>query len=279
MKLFLKKLFSVENTPDFYKVVTILGFKFKFHDSDAVLKFLKNESMEIKNNIYDIKEKLAIMNRDQVCTFQYLTGIELNNNFVKEREIVFSPNNVPSDHYNRYAFAVKNTSENDIVADVACTCGYGSFMLGQKAKRVIGVDINQPVINFANKVYASDKIKFLCQNAQELDLPEDIDLLVSFETIEHIPNPELFLRKAFSFLKENGRLICSVPNEVTRPWKEEGNSFHHRHYTSKQLVDLLEKCGFKVQEIYQQYFDNDCIIEQRPEEGAMLIAIAVKNNK
>ena len=276
MKSFLKQIFSVENDSNCHKIITILGIKLKFYNKNKILKILKNESMEIKNNIYDLKWKLEIMNKDQVCTFQYLTGIELNNNFVKEREIVFSPNDVPSDHYNRYAFAVKNVSENDVVADVACTCGYGSFMLGQKAKRVIGVDINQPVINFANKVYASDKIKFLCQNAQELDLPEEIDMLVSFETIEHIPNPELFLKKAFSFLKENGRLICSVPNETTRPWAKEGNPFHYRHYTKEQLVDLLEKCGFKIQDIYQQYFDNDYTIEQRPEEGGMLIAIAVK---
>lgn len=279
----LENIFSVKNSDNVHKIITILGLKFKFYNKNAELKLIKKELdnlkeliLEIKKTTKDTRKKVISINRDQVLAFQYETGIELNNNFIKERQIVFSPNDVPKDHYKRYSFAVENIENDEIVADVACTCGYGSSMLSAKAKEVIGVDISQPVINFANKVYASDKISFLCQDAQNLVLPKKIDTVVSFETIEHIPNPELFLKRVYSSLNSNGKLICSVPNEITRPWAEDKNEFHYRHYTKVQFEQLLDECGFVIKEIYQQYKDSEFSIEKRVDEGDMLIVIATK---
>lgn len=219
---------------------------------------------------------LTHVNRNICNIFQYMTGIELNKNFVMEREIVFDPKNAPIDHYNRYCFAVENVRDSDYVADIACACGYGSSMLAAKAKKVIGVDIFRPVVDFANKIFASDNCSFICQDAQSLHLQEELDTVVSFETIEHIPEPDKFLNAVHKILKKDGKIICSVPNETTRPYIKEGNSFHYRHYTREQFEQLLSECGFEIVTYCQQYQDNNYTVEQRPEEGQIIVVVAVK---
>ena len=46
------------------------------------------------------------------------------------------------EHCGRYLYALNNISKKDIVADIACATGYGSDLLTQKAKFVVGADIN-----------------------------------------------------------------------------------------------------------------------------------------
>ena len=223
------------------------------------------------------------VNQNVVKIFQYFTGIELDNNFVKERQIVFNPERVPKDHYSRYKFAANKIESDDIVLDCACTCGYGTSMLAENAKKVIGVDINQYVIDFAKKIYGSDKTEFYCQDAQELKLDYKFNKIVSFETLEHIPNPELFLEKARTMMAPNGILICSVPNETVLPYKNSENHFHYRHYTDQEFIELIEKAGFKVENIYHQYWDDERTITEKQEDNntdkaLVIIARNISNN-
>ena len=231
---------------------------------------------QIMNIVYTNNIFLTHINKNVCNIFQYMTGIELNKNFVQEREILFDPKNALIDHYNRYLFATENVTESDYVCDIACTCGYGSAMLAKKAKKVIGVDISKPVIDFANKFFATDNLSFVCQDAQNLQLKEEFDVIVSFETIEHIPEPEKFLNAAHKLLKTTGKLICSVPNETTCPYAESRNHFHYRHYTKEQFEQLLNKCGFKIVKLYQQYLDNNYAVEQRSDEGSVIVVLAEK---
>lgn len=243
-------------------------------EKTAIFKFDQTIGIADTNTWY-----LTHINKNVCKVFQYMTGIELNKDFVMEREVIFNPKDALVDHYNRYHFAAENIKETDFVADIACACGYGSSMLAEKAKKVIGVDIFKPVVDFANKIYATDNLSFVCQDAQDLLLAEKLDAIVSFETIEHIPEPDKFLKKAYDLIKDGGKLICSVPNETTRPFAKEGNSFHYRHYTCDQFKELLAECGFEITSLYQQYPDNDYAVEKREEEGAIIVAVAVKKGK
>jgi 2-polyprenyl-3-methyl-5-hydroxy-6-metoxy-1,4-benzoquinol methylase len=310
----MESIFSVKNK-DIRKVITIFGIKFKFKSqrliekkrwndlnhkldmklaeySEIHVNNLTSEQEELKNKLSNIENKLNkiydldrldfkinSINQNIVKTFQYLTGVELNKNFIQEREIVFDPEDVPLDHYNRYVFASSYINNGDTVGDIACTCGYGSKILSKKANLVIGVDINPYVVDFANKVYGGDKIKFFAQDAQNLDLDYSFDTIVSFETIEHIPNPELFLKKVYNLLKPQGKIICSVPNEDKNHYATANNKFHYRHYTENQFRDLIESNGFKVERLYHQYWDDDCSISDYRSDKDLdyvLVIIATK---
>ena len=301
-----KEIFSVQNKGK-HKLIRLFGIKIKFkrRKRNYILSELNNNISNLSNDINEklnnlnmkldifsnnfeqkfndnynnIDWKLRAINNLNVVIFEYLSGIEYNNNFMKEREIVFSPERAPIDHYKRYQFAQSLLNKDDVVADIACACGYGSSMLAQKAKQVLGVDISQPVVNFANKVYKTENLNFVCQDAQRLSVTEKFDKIVSFETIEHIPHPQDFLKAAHNLLKDNGLIICSVPNETVHPHSLSGNNFHYRHYTEKDFIELLENCGFKLVEFYHQYGDDDNNIMKKKgnKEGGVIVGIFQKS--
>lgn len=147
-------------------------------------------------------------------------------------------------HVNRY-LAAKSVCKDKKVLDLACGEGYGSFLLSEwGAKEVIGVDISKESINNANKNFKKDNIKFLVSDAEKLSTLEDksFDLIVSFETIEHLKNPDLFLKEIKRLIKPNGIIIMSCPNDYFYyPLENEKNEYHLRKYSFEEYKELSEK--------------------------------------
>jgi SAM-dependent methyltransferase len=68
-----------------------------------------------------------------------------------------------------------------------------------------------------------------------------MDLVVSFETIEHIEEHEQFMREIVRVLRPHGRLLISSPNKLV--YSDEGhfhNPFHARELYFDQFRDLLQ---------------------------------------
>lgn len=92
-------------------------------------------------------------------------------------------------HINRYNFA-KELVKDMRVLDVACGEGYGSNMLAETAKEVIGVDISKEAIEQANEKYSKENLSFKVMDAEGLSFDDNyFDAIVSFETIEHLGRP------------------------------------------------------------------------------------------
>jgi SAM-dependent methyltransferase len=67
-----------------------------------------------------------------------------------------------------------------------------------------------------------------------------IDLVVSFETIEHVPDAEALVREIRRVLKPGGHLMLSTPNrDFGPPSRHANNPFHIREFTAPELRDLL----------------------------------------
>lgn len=147
-------------------------------------------------------------------------------------------------HVNRY-FSVKHLCKGKKVLDLACGEGYGSYLLSKwGAKNVVGVDISKESIKNANKNFKKENIEFIVSNVEKLTLikENDFDLIVSFETIEHLKNPELFLKEIKRVLKPNGSIVISCPNDYFYyPTEEEKNEFHLKKYTFEDFEKLTEK--------------------------------------
>lgn len=115
-------------------------------------------------------------------------------------------------HIARYNFASTFIKPGSKVLDCACGTGYGSEILSKNANEVIGVDLDEITIKYANKYYKNDKITFISKNLFNLDFPENtFDVVVSIETIEHVKNAEPYLRNVYKFLKKGGKAIVSTP--------------------------------------------------------------------
>lgn len=160
-------------------------------------------------------------------------------------------------HCIRYHKAAEYIRPGDRVLDVACGLGYGSHILytSSKARSVVGVDLSDFSIDYANAHYAhADAVRFEVGDAQTLSQIADnsIDFITAFETIEHIPDPHAYLSELKRVLKPSGRLMVCAPNNWVDETGKDPNPYHLHVYTWERLIDdcgayfLLEKGFFQT---------------------------------
>lgn len=172
-----------------------------------------------------------------------------------ERQVHTHLENVRVDHRARYSKAISFLNGDEKVLDIACGIGYGSFMIAREKMgvRVTGVDISDKAIQFAERYYSLPNIRYICGDCLKVDLaPEVYDVVVSFETIEHIENAPGLLARLNTTLKEQGVLILSTPNEVIMPFNKDQFPYHVRHYSRTDLEKMLENNGFIIERVFCQ---------------------------
>jgi SAM-dependent methyltransferase len=161
-------------------------------------------------------------------------------------------------HIERYLFA-KNFVPGAFVLDAACGAGYGADILKNqgKAGKVIGVDICPETVAWCKSHYPD--ITFLVQDVENLDFPDEFfDVVVSFETIEHIAGGMPWIEESWRVLKKGGLLIISSPNrDVTAPGKtlsdRPANKFHYFEYNQAEFQEALSRC-YEITGLYGQRF-------------------------
>ncbi|HHW36015.1 MAG TPA: class I SAM-dependent methyltransferase [Bacillales bacterium] len=173
-------------------------------------------------------------------------------------------NQAYEDHRNRYYFALKYIRRDSKILDISCGSGYGTDFMSKNSNCsiVIGVDKSREALEWAKKYFLNEKCKYIeCDIENSVDcLFEygDFDLVTCFETIEHLVDDKKFIKKLYNLLKKGGKLLISSPNEDVIPFERNPffdngkNPFHYRHYTYKQLTDLLENEGFQIIKSYTQ---------------------------
>ena len=117
------------------------------------------------------------------------------------------------EHYHRYAFAC-HLVKNKTVLDAACGEGYGSNILATEAKNVTGLDIDFESINHATSRYNKENLSFVQGSCTELPFEaQSFDVIVSFETLEHLKEQSQMLSEFKRVLKSDGLLIISTPDK------------------------------------------------------------------
>ena len=156
------------------------------------------------------------------------------------------------EHWHRYC-AVAKLAHGRIVLDAACGEGYGSALLAREAAVVIGLDVGAEAIAHAQSRYAKRNLHYVRASVTALPLASScVDVVVSFETIEHLAAQREMLAEFRRVLTANGVLVVSSPN---RPVYNEGgdvaNAFHVRELDRDELKALLDD-GFPEQAWYAQ---------------------------
>jgi SAM-dependent methyltransferase len=154
------------------------------------------------------------------------------------------------EHIARYRFA-KDFARGKRVLDIACGEGYGAAALAKAgATSVVGVDISHEACDNARQKYGLDARQ---GDAQVIPLPDrSIDLVVSFETIEHIDDPITFLSECTRVLAPAGTLIVSTPNRPVYSGEGRQNPFHRLEFNEEEFVELL-RVRFKSVRLYTQF--------------------------
>lgn len=143
-------------------------------------------------------------------------------------------------HIARYEFAA-SFCEGKEVLDCACGVGYGSALMERSgAEKVVGVDISEEAIMFACDHYESDISEFRRMSVYDLSGLPEFDLVVSFETIEHLERPGRFLEQVAQKVRPDGVFIVSTPNRRSgRLTERPKNEFHLREWTVEEFEGLL----------------------------------------
>lgn len=175
--------------------------------------------------------------------------------FTGERYVPGTTGEIAHEHWHRYAFARRFVAGRRVL-DVACGEGYGAALLALRASHVTGVDIDPRTLAHARKSYVEHgNVAFVEGSAAALPMDDaSVDVVTSFETIEHLPADDQprMLAEFARVLRPAGILILSSPN---RPEYSDArgyaNPFHLHELDRDDLTRLLAPV-FPAQHWYRQ---------------------------
>lgn len=146
------------------------------------------------------------------------------------------------EHLHRYALA-SELAVGKRVLDIACGEGYGSALLAQTARSVCGVDISPHAIAHAKHKYAHPKVEFVVGSCADIPFGEGmIDLVVSFETIEHHDAHEAMFTEIKRVLRPGGILVMSSPDKLEYTERaNHRNAFHVKELYAQEFAQLVER--------------------------------------
>lgn len=201
--------------------------------------------------------------------------------FTGERFVPGIAGEIAHEHWHRYAFA-RRFAAGKRVLDVACGEGYGSALLAGVATSVAGVDIAEDAIAHARVVYAGRTgLTFEPGSATALPLPDGaVDLVVSFETLEHLPRDDQprMLAEFARVLNHDGLLLLSAPNPSEYSTARNYRNPFHLHEPPRDELERLLDVTFPARRWYRQrrYFGSALWSEERAGSMEALAGDAVE---
>lgn len=145
-------------------------------------------------------------------------------------------------HLATYRYAAQFTVERRVL-DLGCGSGYGTRLFADDAHSVIGVDVADDAVAYANEHYVRD-------NLQYKTIPSDgslpfadasFDVVTSFQVIEHVVDLQRYVSEARRMLAPGGLFIVVTPDRASRlfryqkPW----NPWHLTEFDAQGLKSAL----------------------------------------
>lgn len=158
-----------------------------------------------------------------------------------ERFLPGMPGDIALEHLHRYLLG-QSICRGARVLDIACGEGYGSALLAEVAGDVIGVDVCAAAVAHARARYAGERLRFLQGDCARIPLPDgSIDVVVSFETIEHHDRHAEMLAEIRRVLRPAGVLLISSPDRhVYSEQPGYRNPYHVRELSAEEFRALME---------------------------------------
>jgi cyclopropane fatty-acyl-phospholipid synthase-like methyltransferase len=134
------------------------------------------------------------------------------------------------------------------ILDIGCGRGNISMPLASLSYQVTGIDLDANSIEEINKKNNFNNAEFRVQDANTLDVNDKYDFIIASEVVEHIKEPEKFLKFLKNILNEKGFLIITIPN---------GKSLEERI----RKFTTHNKQGLKIKKTIKQKLGKEDIVQ------------------
>ncbi len=129
--------------------------------------------------------------------------------------------------------------------DAGCGEGFGTVLLAETARSVLGIDYAANAVAVARATYARPNLEFRQLDVLALaDLGRQFDLITNFQVIEHLSDPVRFVTAVRAALAPGGVLMITTPNRLTSVSE---NPVHLHEYTAAELHELLAPLFARVE--------------------------------
>ena len=170
--------------------------------------------------------------------------------FTGERLIISEDIALEKEHLDRYNYASQFVPGKKVL-DMACGTGYGSKLLKLSGSSyVLGIDISSEAVNNAKSRCKTQDLDFIVGSAENVCVRDKVfDLIISFETIEHLNKYSDYLKEIKRLLKDDGLFIISTPNKkFSIP-----NPYHLHEFYLEEFRELLLRHFYEVDFLGQDY--------------------------
>lgn len=142
------------------------------------------------------------------------------------------------------------------ILDIGCGRGLMLFFLKKYYHyTAVGTQLDPKAIRFAKnklglKIFGQDLLKIGFKK-------NSLDVVTMWHVLEHLQNPEKYLRKIYKLLRHQGKLVMEVPNFNSWSRKLTGKywlgldlAYHLNFFTPEALSRIVIRQGFQIKNIH-----------------------------
>ncbi len=178
-------------------------------------------------------------------------------------DVLLSKKQLEYDAKHRFGEAVRRLekryprTQRGTALDVGCSIGLFLHLMKKCGWKTRGMEINQKAANHAREAFGLMVDELLLHEADYKK--ESFQIISLWGVLEHTSRPDEILKSIHPLLEKKGTLALLVPNGhslATRVMRGTAATFggrnHLWYFSPETLTRLLERCGFKVVDLYTQ---------------------------
>lgn len=140
--------------------------------------------------------------------------------------------------------------------DVGCNYGFTVRAALNLKLDAFGIDMDETAVRGSQQMFGTDKFEAVSVE-HYAERGGKADIIYTSEVIEHVPDPDSFIKAISSILADSGVLYLTTPDSghwrVPRnfaKWKEVMPPEHITYFTRNGMKRLLDKHGLEVEKFF-----------------------------
>lgn len=139
----------------------------------------------------------SIINKEKVVDFFNSICEEYDAHNYQDKEVL------------RSILTYANVEDKDVL-DIACGPGVLFDMYQElHVKSLTAIDISEKMIERCQNKYQNYDVSYHCGDVEQMEFTDKFDSAILFNAFPHIANPQIFVKKVWVSLRDNGKLTIA----------------------------------------------------------------------